>query len=813
MPMSSPSSTDQEFSIISSGNPISVQETTLTYRSSSPVYFSGLTQKTSSSTNSIVSENALHSNPSSLVVTQSNSLRSDSAPVANQNDQSSTSSASAAPVDTIRRSQTTISSPLNTASSPNFQSIAESPSSTNASPAKVSTTLAPSKTTATADIASTHWLPTAIVVQSSLPSTYSSKFNPSVTATLPHIIAPPTPVVPVANSTIITVGFKVGLNYEFLINNPLASAQIFNFLPSLLAYPFQIDDSQKLAILYAKANYYISSEVKGSTTVLSPEQSSDASNNLIRSVEYSSVNISSIKVIQIIPLVVSGRDYLISVAEVYFPSDYVSALQTYVLNANSSLYDNPSQTLSALADLMDPSISLTSLLGYDNGSGNAGNSGSSSTSSSVIAAPQNNKNNDDNTGSLEASNSTSRISFSITKRLLIYLTCLASGTLLWILLILFVYKLLYGKKRIEEQVKSEGPHMFYEKRLDSVADITSARSTNSTIHSPAMNEKCDFPKNEREPTISELNFEIGEDLIITGENTVYSTVHGLEYFVDEDGSFYYAGAVNSNNKEDEIITEGSGYTENINDYLYSANEDRSAVTIGASSYEIGSLEVDEDGNFVLPVTNLEKELGGIDTDNSDTVESYNNNNLYKLRKTLLSDEMDNNGNIMSDNVAGGPNSTNSYESNHAHFINENSIDIGNSGNNSKKNISSSSNSDSNGLMYLPMDIDNFDEYMYQERDEHFQGHLDVEIDDIDDDHVADVQIDELDELDEEMYKRLSKIMTQKHNSMAASNFFASRTNSNTLDDLSTSAVASTDDLDAKGFLQKGAGAVHNDTQH
>lgn len=134
------------------------------------------------------------------------------------------------------------------------------------------------------------------------------------TSTLPKAITPATTQLPAENYEAITIGFKRGLNYPFVVLHPVLLAQIMEYLPLVLGYPYGL--------------------------------SSD----------------SNIYVLQIVPFQSSAVDYLITVAQVYFPLDKILELQNLVSDASSSLYTNPDDTERMLALLIDPLVPLTGVL-------------------------------------------------------------------------------------------------------------------------------------------------------------------------------------------------------------------------------------------------------------------------------------------------------------------------------------------------------------------------------------------------------------------------------------------------------------------
>lgn len=163
------------------------------------------------------------------------------------------------------------------------------------------------------------------------------------TSGLPRAIAPATAQEVPSDYTLITVGLKQSLNYPFVVKNSISSAQIFEYLPSVLVGPFGFANS-------------------------------------------------NVTVVQLVPFTSSTVDYIITVAEVYFPSEDISYLQNLILNGSSTLYSNYDETVREFATLIDSSIPLTGLLNQLDESAN-GSSGSSSGGSQVLA----------NSGSMEYS--------------------------------------------------------------------------------------------------------------------------------------------------------------------------------------------------------------------------------------------------------------------------------------------------------------------------------------------------------------------------------------------------------------------------
>lgn len=190
------------------------------------------------------------------------------------------------------------------------------------------TTLAPSSTTA-----ANWWVPTQIITQSG-GNASATKTSTQATATLPQAIAAANQQEQPKGYTLVTIGFKEALNYDFLVSSPLSSAQIFAFLPSILNLPFE--------------NQY-----------------------------------SNITVYQIVPLRSDTLNYVATVAEVYFPKKEITKLNALITNTSSVLYTAAEGSAKYLAELIDPTIPLTGLVSstddsqdYDSSNDNSGSLGS-----------------------------------------------------------------------------------------------------------------------------------------------------------------------------------------------------------------------------------------------------------------------------------------------------------------------------------------------------------------------------------------------------------------------------------------------------
>lgn len=635
---------------------------------------------------------------------------------------------------------------------------------------------------------STNWLPYSIIIQSTRATSSTSSFNPNVTATLPHAIAPATSVPEPPGSALITIGFKRQINYAFLVSSPLSSAQIFTFLPDVLTYPFEYEASMQNS-QPRKLNGSSSFRHNRTITTLKPNQTI-----LVRSYRRHKgkhLNASDVKVVQIMPILSQDKSYLVSVAELYFPNHHVEKLRAFVNDPHSRLYNNTNSTLHALADLIDPSIPLTGMVDGDGNvnNGGSGNSGASDGNHASQAA-NNNGNEDMKSGSLETSNTSSRITNVITKRLAIYLTSFAFGTLLWISSFLLLFKVIrkcnFAKNLTESNLEKVPPQDL--PKLPSSGTLAAKKSGSSSSRQ-VSNEKVGSAPPAQDADNNSVNDSvmieskpetnivpensgghsespISDDLIVTGENTIYSTVHGLEYFIGDDGAFYYAG---NRQVSDESGTtkDDTGELDNLDNYIYTASEDLSIPISAGQQVEMSSLEVDEEGNFVLSsdefCESLHEDSGGSGSGakNSETVESYNNNHLYKMTRT--SDEEDNNPNLLStsDDIIKESSGGDPSEDSMGYCNNLESPVLPDHYYSTPYMIGTSTDDTNNGLTDLPSD---FDDYVYREGEDDgafISDFDDVCIEDIDDGKVDDLQIDDFDELDEEMYQRLSKLMIER----------------------------------------------------
>ncbi|KAM9919339.1 hypothetical protein OXX59_008016 [Metschnikowia pulcherrima] len=223
------------------------------------------------------------------------------------------------------------------------------PQVSSSQPPEPAITSAPeSETGADASTTSTsNWVPTRIIADTDTGSILTAQTGAVGTQTsgLPRAITPATTTAPGADYGVVTIGFKQELNYPFVVQHDMSSAQIFQYLPSVLTYSFTSDSM------------------------------------------FANVSVKSL-----VPYTAQGINYVITVAEVYFPYEAISSLQSLVLSADSKLYNNPDSTSNKLALMIDPRIPLTGLetessttssASLGNGSMDSGNSSSKSKSGTV----------------------------------------------------------------------------------------------------------------------------------------------------------------------------------------------------------------------------------------------------------------------------------------------------------------------------------------------------------------------------------------------------------------------------------------------
>ncbi|QID83737.1 hypothetical protein GRS66_006214 [Saccharomyces pastorianus] len=591
------------------------------------------------------------------------------------------------------------------------------------------------------------WLPTAIIVEPSKSDASTTSFNPSITGSLPNVIAPAISVPEPANHTLITIGFTAGLNYVFLVKNPLSSAQVFSFLPLVLKYPFSDTTSQPEesgTYEMGSSSFALSYKSGSSTTTLSPKSVSPISVVEKRkkgeksgvtstaNLDLPSIGNSSIVVKQIVPMIDSSKAYVIAVAEVYFPTEALSFLQELILDSNSTLYNNPQTPLRTLAGLIDSSIPLGGLTLYGS------NNGCSICDSSPSVSDSSNKSSTGNAGTNEygslddfANSLTDHMPWRITKRFIIYLTCLTAGVLMWLLLALLAFRhrnILLGRRPrncIEKTPNNE-------RGLEGIGVSTSRSSSENHNY------------NEKNTNNESESFHLMEDdrYIATGENTIYSATHGLHYTVDEDGDLFYRKSMPDD--FDEINeNEDSGIDSILRECVYDKHQDTTEAYLNDEESISSNLDVDENGNIRLYDTYSDEDEPNCSHLQDEVIEDYNNSHVYKMQLQGLE--------IGSYTTGDDPNT----------------------GNLITNEFSSGSQTCLPSTAYTtPLDTDSIKLHILGHAGSSLQkpvqafisNHEELEIEDIDDNgSVSDIQVEELDALDEELYKRMSKIVKQQNN--------------------------------------------------
>ncbi|SCU88943.1 LANO_0D03510g1_1 [Lachancea nothofagi CBS 11611] len=655
-------------------------------------------------------------------------------------------------------------------------------------------TVSPSEVSQT--VGTQNWLPSNLVTASAVGSANSqSSFDMKATATLPQVILPPTAVAKPENYSQITVGFKRSLNYPFLIDNPLASAQIFSFLPDILRYPFVRLRDQKNGSAQTNTKRGLSGlknvfegvnnpDLEGSESTDRNKRQLDNLKTLDDS-EAFRANYSDVAVSSIVPLIMPDDTYLSSIAVVYFPTVAVDILQRMILNNESRIYSNPDQSLRSLSLLIDPTIPLTGLISSDGSSGSgsqSGNSGSPSGSSGSGSGSSNpNSNSDDNedggnSGVLDGYG-LFKSTFGSTKRLLIFLPVFLFFVVSWILLSLFIFGRLLKLEPFREKANGLGKKWNVDDKALAAYFMSS--------HARGLRRSLDLEKyiggthDINSDSSSGLVDE--DDLILVGDNIVFSKSTGLHYQVDDEGNFYYAGKAGES--EPSVATNSKGAAgEALNHESYDGERNSRARSqppndqpgsIRTMKSQRGSdldeLLVDEEGNVELSV--LEFECLSLDEHNTDTFESYNNQQYYKLNRFL---------NMSDAAIEEADSNLKDVETKDQHIGPEGEIE--------PTPLSSES---SNLIGQLSVKDDNLEDYFYsedglrenlivepyleqhhgsdeaEENDENIEDDEndveDLELDsdslgeEDDDDEVNDVHVGEFDELDEMMYRRLSSV--------------------------------------------------------
>lgn len=193
-------------------------------------------------------------------------------------------------------------------------------SSTPTSMAVIATTSGVTSIEATATLSGTetsNWLPTTMVVAAPPSKTATDSAAPTATAsglpaTLPKAITPNSDNTTIPDgTTIIGITFLYPLNYDFVANNGLASAQIFNYLPVAVRATGDFDAAK-------------------------------------------------VQMVNLGPLVSteSTLGYIATVAKMTYPTSLIDQLQLQVKTPNSPLYNNPEGIVRNLTAEINPAIDI-----------------------------------------------------------------------------------------------------------------------------------------------------------------------------------------------------------------------------------------------------------------------------------------------------------------------------------------------------------------------------------------------------------------------------------------------------------------------
>ncbi|CAI4059217.1 hypothetical protein SKDZ_04G6160 [Saccharomyces kudriavzevii ZP591] len=586
------------------------------------------------------------------------------------------------------------------------------------------------------------WLPTTIIVEPSQTGSSTAPFNPSITGSLPSLIEPAVAVSEPANYTLITVGFTAGLNYEFLVQNPLSSAQIFNFLPLVLGYPFSNTRLEVQSSTQGLSSFVLSYQSGTSTTTLSPKSVSSLSivkkkkkgekRNATASTAdlyLPSIETSSIVVKQIVPMVDSSKAYVIAVAEVYFPTEAISYLQKLILDASSPIYNNPQTPLRTLAGLIDSRIPLGGLTVY----GAEDGSYISGLSSSVADSSKENPAGKVGTSKYGALDDfiNSLTDYSpagcYALRIIVILIILTAAVFLWLLLVFLAF-------RYRNELLRRRPRNCIEKSFGNESKLQNVAISRSSSDNQTYNEKTSKTENKSIHSI------VGDHYIVTGENTIYSTTHGLHYTMNDDGDLFYREAVPNdldqlNGGEDleiDVI---------VRECVYDKDQDTTEAYLNDGESVSSILDVDENGNIRLHDSYSDDGVSNRYHLQDEVIDDYNNSHLYKIQlhglgtRSCTTDDPD------TVNLV-----TNVFSSGSQTFL---------------PSTAYTTPLHTNSIKFHT--LHHAESSLQEPNQAFFSAAEELKIDDIDDNgSVSDVQVEELDALDEELYKRMSKVVKQQN---------------------------------------------------
>ncbi|KAK9239839.1 hypothetical protein V1525DRAFT_338367 [Lipomyces kononenkoae] len=260
------------------------------------------------------------------------------------------------------------------------------------------------------------WLPSTLITEAppTTPATTVTQPAPSSTtagAGLPDVIAPSNgiPTIP-PDSTLVQVGFTYALNYPFIVKNPLAVAQIFDYLPRGVSYGLNIDTNQ----------------------------------TIMQSIQ---------------PYQTAGENFIVSMAMLYIPTDLVNTLLLGLHTPSSLFYNNPDPSVNSLMGLIDPTIPL---IASTTGSGSTATPGESSsgvssgsTGSGGNGSPSSDTGSSNGSTVLSGSLDTSGSPKTSSKKVIGIAVGAVAGVVLYGVLVFFLAR----KYRKRQQARAASPNM------------------------------------------------------------------------------------------------------------------------------------------------------------------------------------------------------------------------------------------------------------------------------------------------------------------------------------------------------------------
>ncbi|KAI5837972.1 hypothetical protein DFP73DRAFT_277909 [Morchella snyderi] len=154
-------------------------------------------------------------------------------------------------------------------------------------------------------------------------TTTTTSIQTGIPSNLPKVITPAGGMPePPKNHTLVRLGFLHALNYRFVVENPVAVAQIFEYLPHGICYGLKIDSSD--VIMHTLQPY--------DTT--------------------------------------KTRGYITTLAFAYIPEDLVSTFDLDRHTPAARLFNNPEAPVSQMINLLDASIPLLASMGDESGDNN-----------------------------------------------------------------------------------------------------------------------------------------------------------------------------------------------------------------------------------------------------------------------------------------------------------------------------------------------------------------------------------------------------------------------------------------------------------